>query len=40
MFKNRVEKDAVSLAVKSPKFVTLSALYDANVQLLGKLKGD
>jgi DNA sulfur modification protein DndB len=38
VFKNRVEKDAVSLAVKSPKFVTLSALYDANVQLLGKLK--
>jgi DNA sulfur modification protein DndB len=36
--KNRVEKDAVSLAVKSPKFVTLSSLYDANVQLLGKLK--
>jgi DNA sulfur modification protein DndB len=38
IFKNRVEKDAVSLAVKSPKFVTLSALYDANVQLLGRVK--
>jgi DNA sulfur modification protein DndB len=38
IFKNRVEKDAVSLAVKSPKFVTLSSLYDANVQLLGRLK--
>lgn len=33
-------KDAVSLAVKSPKFITLSALYDACTQLLGKLPED
>lgn len=38
VFKGRVEKEAVSLAARSAKFVTLSALYDANVQLLGKLK--
>lgn len=36
LFKGRVEKDTVSLAVKSPKFITLSALYDATTQLLGK----
>lgn len=40
IFKGKVEKDKVSLAVRSPKFVTLSALYDANAQLLGKLKED
>jgi DNA sulfur modification protein DndB len=33
----RVEKEAVSLSAKSAKFVTLSILYDANKQLLGKL---
>lgn len=40
LFRNRVEKDSVSLAVKSPKFVTLSSLYDANSQLLGKIAND
>ena len=38
VFKGRVEKDLVSLAVRSPKFITLSALYDANARLLGKMK--
>jgi DNA sulfur modification protein DndB len=37
VFRGRVEKDAVSLAVKSPKFVTLSALYDANTRLLNRV---
>jgi DNA sulfur modification protein DndB len=37
LFRGRVEQDAVSLAVKSAKFVTLSSLYDANVQLLGRI---
>lgn len=35
LFKNRVEKNATSLALRSPKFVTLSSLYDACKQLLG-----
>jgi DNA sulfur modification protein DndB len=39
IFAGRVEKDAVSLPVRSPKLVTLSALYDANTQLLGSLDG-
>lgn len=38
IFKGRVEKDRVSVAQRSTKFVALSALYDANVALLGKLK--
>jgi DNA sulfur modification protein DndB len=37
VFRGRVEKDQVSLSARSAKFVTLSSLYDANVQLLGKL---
>ena len=37
LFSRRVEQDAVSLAVKSAKFVTLSSLYDANVELLGRI---
>lgn len=40
LFKGRVEKDAVSLAVKSPKFITLSSLYDATAQFLGKVDED
>lgn len=38
VFKGRVEKDRVSVAQRSTKFAALSALYDANVALLGKLK--
>jgi DNA sulfur modification protein DndB len=38
IFQGRVEKDRVSVAVRSKKFVALSALYDANVALLGKFK--
>jgi DNA sulfur modification protein DndB len=33
-FKNMVDKDAVSLPVRSPKLFSLSALYDANDELL------
>jgi DNA sulfur modification protein DndB len=40
VFRGRVEKDRVSLSARSARFVTLSSLYDANVQLLGKLKPD
>jgi DNA sulfur modification protein DndB len=40
LFHGRVEKDTVSLAVKSPRFITLSALYDATVQFLGKVSED
>lgn len=38
VFRNRVEKERVSLSARSAKFITLSALYDANQQLLGKMK--
>lgn len=38
LFHGRVDKDRVSLAARSPKFATLSALYDANAQLLGSLE--
>ena len=38
VFKNRVEKERVSLSTRTPRFITLSSLYDANVQLLGKMK--
>ena len=38
IFRGRVEKDRVSVAQRSQKFVALSALYDANVALLGKVK--
>ena len=34
VFKGMVEKDAVSLPVRSPKLFSLSALYDANDELL------
>jgi DNA sulfur modification protein DndB len=37
---SRVEKEKVSLSARSPRFITLSSLYDANAQLLGKLKED
>lgn len=40
IFQGRVEKDRVSVAQRSSKFVALSALYDANVALLGKTKED
>lgn len=39
-FRGRVEKDAVSLAARSPRVVTLSSLYDANRQLLGSVRED
>jgi DNA sulfur modification protein DndB len=35
IFQKRVEKNSQSLALRSPKFVTLSSLYDACQQLLG-----
>lgn len=38
VFQGRVEKDRVSVAQRSQKFVALSALYDANTALLNKLK--
>ena len=34
VFKDMVDKDAVSLPIRSPKLFTLSALYDANKELL------
>lgn len=37
ILKGKVDKEAVSLAARSSKFITLSALYDANRQLLGRL---
>ena len=37
LFVNRVDKERVSLSVRSPKFATLSGLQQANVQLLGSL---
>ena len=39
MFKDMVEKDAVSLPVRSPKLFSLSALYDANKELLKRPSG-
>jgi DNA sulfur modification protein DndB len=38
LFKDRVELEKNSLSQRSPAFVTLSALYDANEQLLGTLR--
>jgi DNA sulfur modification protein DndB len=38
LFEGRVEREKNSLSAKSSAFVTLSALYDANVQLLGNLE--
>lgn len=41
VFQNMVDKDAVSLPVRSPKLFSLSALYDANQELLKEsLTGD
>ncbi len=40
VFRGRVEKDQVSLSARSARFVTLSSLYDANVQLLGRPAAD
>jgi DNA sulfur modification protein DndB len=37
LFRGRVEKDRVSVAQRSAKFISLSALYDATVALLGRL---
>jgi DNA sulfur modification protein DndB len=37
VFKGMVEKDAVSLPVRSPKLFSLAALYDANKELLEPL---
>lgn len=37
-FKNMVDKDAVSLPVRSPKLFSLSALYDANEELLKNIR--
>ena len=37
LFEDRVDKERVSLSVRSPKFATLSGLQQANVQLLGNL---
>jgi DNA sulfur modification protein DndB len=38
LFKGRVEREKNSLSANSSKFVTLSALYDANEQLIGTLR--
>jgi DNA sulfur modification protein DndB len=38
LFKGRVEREKNSLSPRSSEFVTLSALYDANEQLLGTLR--
>ena len=37
LFEGRIDKERVSLSVRSPKFATLSGLQQANVQLLGNL---
>lgn len=37
LFKDSVDKDAVSLSANSRRFATLSAVYAANEQLVGKL---
>jgi DNA sulfur modification protein DndB len=39
-FQGMVEKDSVSLPVRSAKLFTLSSLYDANKELLGNLADD
>jgi DNA sulfur modification protein DndB len=38
VFKNMVDKDAVSLPARSPKLFSLSALYDANEELLKNIR--
>lgn len=40
VFKDQVDKDAVSLPVRSPKLFSLSALYDANCELLREREAD
>ena len=37
LFNDRIDKERVSLSVRSPRFATLSGLQQANVQLLGNL---
>ena len=37
LFKDRIDKERVSLSVRSARFATLSGLQQANVQLLGNL---
>ena len=37
LFRDRIDKERVSLSVRSPKFATLSGLQQANEQLLGRL---
>jgi DNA sulfur modification protein DndB len=39
-FQGMVEKDSVSLPVRSAKLFTLASLYDANKELLGNVKDD
>jgi len=38
VFKNMVDKDAVSLPLRSPKLFSLAALYDANEELLKTIR--
>jgi DNA sulfur modification protein DndB len=40
VFKNKVDKDAISLPVRSDKLFTLTALYDATHELLGDIDTD
>jgi DNA sulfur modification protein DndB len=40
VFKDMVEKDAVSMPVRSTKAFTLSALYDANKELLKNVRAN
>lgn len=40
VFKNMVDKDAVSLPVRSPKLFSLAALYDSNEELLKDLRAN
>ena len=37
LFRRRIDKERVSLSVRSPKFATLSGLQQANVRLIGDL---
>jgi len=36
-FRGQIDKERISLPANSPKLLTLSALYDANVELLGEV---
>jgi DNA sulfur modification protein DndB len=40
LFQHRVEKEALSLAVRSAKFITISSLYDMIGQFLGPIPSD